>query len=127
MSLNKTSTIWLLLVLLMFMDSCTSTLYVAPKKVDCTGVSANKCYLIRRGAEGNWIMHYQEIVGLDYELGFSYKIKVKKESIKNPPMDGASFQYKVVEILEKKDVTESISLEDLIGKEWEAGIIELGG
>ena len=98
----------MLLMLLWGISSCTSTLYVAPKQVDCTGASAQKCYLIRRSAEGNWIMHYQEIQGLDYELGYSYKIKVKKENIKNVPMDGASYIYHVVDVLEKRDVTEEI-------------------
>ena len=63
-------------------------------------------------------MHYQEIKGLDYELGFSYKVKVKKEKMERVPLDGTSYQYNVVEVLEKKDVTTSIALEDLMDKEW---------
>lgn len=106
------------LLLLWGISSCTSTLYVAPKQVDCTGASSQKCYLIRSSAEGNWIMHYHEIQGLDYELGYSYKIKVKKENNKNVPMDGASFTYHVVEVLEKRDVTEDLALEDLLDTEW---------
>lgn len=82
--------------------SCTSTLYVAPKKADCTGAGAQTCYLIRKGSEGNWILHYEDIRGLDYEQGFSYKIKVKKETVKNVPADRASYQYSVVEVLEKE-------------------------
>ena len=63
-------------------------------------------------------MHYSQIVGLDYEPGFSYKIKVKKVKNKPVPMDGASFNYHVVEMVEKRDVTDGIAFEDLQGKEW---------
>jgi heat shock protein HslJ len=107
--------------------SCTSTLYIAPKKADCTGVGAQTCYLIRKSTEGNWIMHYQDIKGLDYEPGFSYKIKVKKESLKNVAADRASFQYKVVEVLERRDVTDDLVPEDLIAKEWKLEYLKSDG
>jgi len=106
------------LVLASVCYSCASTLYVAPKQVDCTGVSDQQCYLIRSSTTGNWILHYQDIQGLDYEPGFSYRIKVKKEHIKNTPLDGSALKYTLVEVLEKKDVTEDIAMEDLADKEW---------
>ena len=116
------------MILMAFVSfSCTSTLYLAPKQVDCSGVSEQKCYLIRKSSEGNWIMHYQPIVGLDYEPGFSYKLKVKKENIKNPPMDGSSFQYQLVEILEQEDVATSLSKEDLIDRDWKLEYLRLKG
>jgi heat shock protein HslJ len=116
-----------ILVLLAVSSSCTSILYVAPRKADCTGVSAQTCYLIRSSAEGNWVMHYQEIKGFDFEPGFSYKIKVKKESVKNSPADGSSLRYSMVELLEKKDVTEDIVMEDLVGKDWELEFLKSDG
>ena len=109
----------LLVVLLILTSSCSSVLYLAPKQVDCTGVGDQKCLLIRNSPEGNWILHYGKIDGLDYEPGFSYKVKVKKERIKNPPADGSSIKYNLIEILEKRDVTDDMVAEDLIGKEWE--------
>lgn len=111
--------LWIsILVMTAVFYSCTPTLYVAPKRVDCTGIADQQCYLIRRTTDGNWILHYQEIQGFDYEPGFSYKIKVKKEQVKNPPMDGSSIKYTLVEVLEKRDVTDDIAMEDLIDKEW---------
>jgi heat shock protein HslJ len=106
------------LFLTMGFYSCTSTLYLAPKQVECTAVSDQKCYLIRRSTEENWILHYDEISGLEYEPGFSYKIKVKTVKIKNPPADGSTMKYDLVEVLEKKDVTDDIAMEDLLDKEW---------
>jgi len=114
---NLAQSLILLLFTLSFF-SCTSKLYVAPKQVDCTGASSQKCYLVRTSTEGNWIMHYQEINGFEYEPGFSYKIKVKREKRKHVSMDGSSYKYILVDILEQKDAAESIALEDLLGKEW---------
>ena len=115
---QRTTSLLTAMIVLLLLSSCASTLYVAPKRVDCTGASQQKCYLIRNSAEGNWIMHYSQIVGLDYEPGFSYKIKVKKVKNKPVPMDGASFNYHVVEMVEKRDVTQDIEFADLVGKEW---------
>ncbi|MCG8309152.1 MAG: META domain-containing protein [Cytophagales bacterium] len=103
----------------LFTYSCTYNLYVAPKQVDCTGATAQKCYLIRSTSTGNWIMHYQDIQGFDYELGFSYKIKVRKENIKKAPSDGSTFRYILVEVLEQKDVAENIAVSDLLDKDWQ--------
>ena len=107
-----------LAVLLVILSSCATTIYVAPKQVDCSGVSDQKCYLIRKNIGENWILHYEEIEGLDYEPGFSFKIKVKKERIKNPPADASSFRLILVEVIEKTDVTDDLDIEDLANKEW---------
>lgn len=98
--------------------SCSSTLYVAPKKVDCNGVADQKCYLVRGSTTDNWILHDKDIEGLDYEPGFSYMLKVKRENVKNAPFGGSSLKYTLVEVLEKRDVTDDIEIEDLVGKEW---------
>jgi heat shock protein HslJ len=118
MQKNKMHILFQLSVLMVIWSSCTSTLYVAPKQVDCTGVSDQKCFLIRSMPGENWILHYHDISGLEYEPGFSYKIKVKKERIKNPPMDASSFNLTLIEILEKTDVTDDLELKDLANKEW---------
>ena len=107
-----------LAVLLVILSSCATTIYVAPKQADCSGVSDQKCYLIRKNIGENWILHYEEIEGLDYEPGFSFKIKVKKERIKNPPADASSFRLILVEVIEKTDVTDDLDIEDLTNKEW---------
>lgn len=115
------------IVLSTVFSSCTSTLFVAPKQVDCTGVSEQKCYLVRSTTDGNWILHYDDIEGLEYEPGFSYKLKVKRENVKNPPLDGSSLRYTLVELVEKRDVTDDIEVEDLAGKEWKLVSLKSGG
>lgn len=98
--------------------SCTSILYVAPKQVECNEALDQKCFLVRSKPEGNWISHYTGIDGLEYEPGFAYELKVKKERIKDPGIDGSTFKYDMIEVLEKRDVTDDIEPEDLMGKTW---------
>ena len=117
-SLRILSKLVLQILIGLFATSCTTLLYIAPKKVDCTGTSDQKCFLIRRSQTGNWIMHYQDIEGFDYELGFSYKIKVKKEKIKDSPLDVSTYRYVLVQVLEQRDMTDDLELNDLLGKEW---------
>ena len=114
----KLSVLGLILFFFVCLNACTSTLYVAPKQVDCTSISDQKCFLVRGDVQENWIMHYQAISGLDYELGFSYTLKVKKEKMKEKPADGGSFRYVLVEVLEKRDVTDDIEIDDLASAQW---------
>ncbi|NJN26311.1 MAG: META domain-containing protein [Cyclobacteriaceae bacterium] len=109
------------------MASCTSRLYVAPRQGDCTGLAEQKCLLIRHDATGNWIIHQDKITGFDYEPGFSYLIKVKKEHVKKPPPGTSSIRYSLLETIEKKDVTSDMEKSDLTGKDWKlAYMIENG-
>jgi heat shock protein HslJ len=97
--------------------SCQHVLYVAPRKMDCTGSSAQKCYLVKKDLDENWVLQYDPIIGLDYIEGFQYKIKAKRERIKNPAADGSAYQLRVTEIMEKKQVYDQPDL--LGGKVWQ--------
>ncbi len=118
----KTFGVFEVLVFMLF--SCTSRLYVAPRQADCTGISNQQCLLIRSNPEGNWILHYDQIEGFDYEPGFRYTIKVRSEQVKSPPADGSSIKYILVEVMEKMDVTDDMESEDLINKEWKLSILK---
>ncbi len=105
--------------------SCSSVLYVAPRQVDCTGNEEKPCYLIRNSTAGNWISHSEEISGLDYEPGFSYKIKVNSEKVKHPVLGASEQRYSLVKVLEKKEMTEDIAIEDLLDKVWSLEYLKL--
>ena len=106
---------------------CSTTFYLAPKQVECSGASDQKCYLVRKSAEGNWVLHDEEIVGFNYEPGFSYRLRIKKERIQNPTIGNTLYRYELIEVLEKRDVTEDLTLEDLVDKEWEMEYFRLDG
>ncbi|MGA0555308.1 DUF4377 domain-containing protein [Larkinella sp. VNQ87] len=76
-------------------------LQVADHQVDCTGVGPQKCLLIKEGDATNWAYFYQQIEGFEYTAGFEYKLRVRRENVKNPPADGSSARYVLVEVLEK--------------------------
>jgi heat shock protein HslJ len=113
---NQMRRLFILLGFSYIMVSCTTILYVAPRQTECTEGAGNPCYLIRHKPEGNWVIHEKPIDGLEYEQGFSYKIKVKKAG--NGVSLRTEIDYTVVEVLEKTDATDDILPEDLQSKEW---------
>ncbi len=54
--------------------------------------------------EGRNVTHYLyigRIEGFEYEFGFAYRIKVLISPVKNPPMDGHTENFKLLEIISK--------------------------
>lgn len=77
------------------------TYFVASKKVDCTGVSAQKCFLVKENANDDWEYFYDSIIGFDYEEGFEYQILVSERNIENPPQDASSIETTLIRIISK--------------------------
>ncbi|MGM9511177.1 DUF4377 domain-containing protein [Larkinella sp. GY13] len=98
-----------LLFLIVLFSSCDKsdlkpdliTMEVADHYQDCTGVGPMKCLLVKIDGAPNWTFHYAGIEGFAYEEGFEYKLTVKREKIKNPPADGSSIRYTLVNVIEK--------------------------
>lgn len=88
----------------------TKTFYVADHLVDCVGVAPQKCMLIREKQTDPWSNFYGSIGGFDYEEGYEYLIKVKVTKIKNPPADGSSLKYSLVEVLRKRKTETQVSI-----------------
>ena len=65
------------------------------------------CYLVQ---EGNHVgtsigaFFYDEIAGFQYEEGYVYTLKVRVVYVENPPADGSSGSYALVEIVSKEKV-----------------------
>lgn len=76
-------------------------LIVASQTVDCTGVAPMKCLQVKEKESDSWENFYSNIEGFTYEPGFEYILKVKKEKIENPPMDGSSIKYILVKQISK--------------------------
>jgi hypothetical protein len=100
---------FILLLLIVLFSSCDKndlkpdliTMQVADHYQDCTGVGPMKCLLVKIDGAPNWTYHYTGIKGFTYEEGFEYKLVVKREKIKNPPADGSSIRYSLVNVIEK--------------------------
>ncbi|UHG89156.1 DUF4377 domain-containing protein [Spirosoma oryzicola] len=77
------------------------TLQISDRRQDCVGVGPQQCMLVKEKDDTGWKLFYGGIDGFAYEEGFEYKLMVRRETIENPPMDGSSFQYTLVELVEK--------------------------
>ncbi len=77
------------------------TMYVAPQKVPCTGMIPTECLMVRESSTAEWTNIFDTIHGFEWEPGFNYKIRVMINEIENPPADGSSRYYRLVQVLEK--------------------------
>ena len=77
------------------------TFIVGPQTVDCTGVTPMKCLQVKEKESDSWENFYSNIEGFTYEPGFEYVLKVKTEKIANPPADGSSIKYTLVNQVSK--------------------------
>ena len=81
--------------------------WVDSARVNCTGAFEQLCYLIQNNEiviDDDWNFLYDSIDGFDsqYEEGFIYRIKVRREFISNPPADASSYIYSLIEIISKE-------------------------
>jgi hypothetical protein len=77
------------------------TFIIASQTADCTGVAPMKCLQVKEKESDSWGNFYSNIEGFTYEPGFEYILKVKTEKIENPPMDGSSIKYTLVQQVSK--------------------------
>ncbi|MDM1044810.1 DUF4377 domain-containing protein [Myroides sp. 1354] len=77
------------------------TMFIGPKKVDCTGVGPMKCLQVKETEDGEWTLLYSSIQGFEYEEGYNYKLEVRREDVPNPPADAPSVRYILVKEISK--------------------------
>jgi len=76
-------------------------IYVNGRTVPCTGVAPQQCWQVKESMSNDWTLYYEQIKGFDYEQGYVYKLRVREEIIPNPPADGSSREWVLVDVLEK--------------------------
>lgn len=79
-----------------------------------------ECMLImENGIDNTWRkMSFSEIDGFTYEKGHSYKLRVMKTTLADPPADGSAWRYKLLEILEDKEIIgPELPVEDTVKSE----------
>ncbi|MFM7572720.1 MAG: META domain-containing protein [Snowella sp.] len=75
--------------------------YVNGRTVPCTGVAPQQCLQIKESMKDDWTLLYQGIKGFKHEQGYVYRLRVREEIIANPPADGSSREWVLVDVLEK--------------------------
>jgi hypothetical protein len=97
-------------LLLGVMSSCISitgtnervfNLEVAEQQVPCVGVAPQQCLQVRDRPDAPWTLFYDGIEGFTYEPGFRYLLRVAVREVPNPPADGSSLAYRLVDVLAK--------------------------
>lgn len=79
---------------------------IASQTIECQGEAQQQCLLVKTTEnQQNWQFFYSEITGFNYQEGYEYVIVVEETSIKNPPQDGSSIAYKLIEIISKTEKT----------------------
>ncbi len=76
----------------------------------CIGEAVAVCMRIREDGESDYTLFYDSITGFDYDFGYSYTLEVEELMISDPPQDGSSLEWKLVQVVSK--------VEDDIGTEY---------
>lgn len=75
--------------------------FVAHFLSDCTGVGPQKCLNVRGGDDEEWTLRYDPIEGFEYEPGYEYRLIVSETVVEDPPADGSSLRWTLVEEVSK--------------------------
>lgn len=62
------------------------------------------------GSDEILLISLGHIEGFDYEEGYEYKLKVSISSRKNPPANGPTVQYNLIELISKEKIVSLLNL-----------------
>lgn len=79
----------------------TMTLYVAHFPKDCVGVGPMTCLQVRESPDEEWRLFYESIEGFDYVPGYDYELRVRTETVEDPPADASSIRYILEEVVSR--------------------------
>mgnify|MGYP001816225840 CR=1 FL=1 len=82
-------------------DTDTIRLWIEPELVDCEGgAGPQQCLVVARSDGGEPELFYDSIEGFEFEEGTGYVVDVSVTEVADPPADGSSLQYTLVEVVE---------------------------
>ncbi|HEX9652190.1 MAG TPA: DUF4377 domain-containing protein [bacterium] len=74
------------------------------QKHACVGLGPQECLLVRKKENTVWSLFYDAIEGFEYTEGFSYELLVRVDEVENPPQDGSSLKFTLLELIKKERV-----------------------
>lgn len=92
----------------------TSTLFVGPNRLPCTGVAPRMCLQVKDSPDAEYGLFYDEIAGFEFEAGYEYELTVQREKRENVPADASAFTYTLVEVVSKTPVASTAELEGTV-------------
>jgi hypothetical protein len=78
------------------------TLEVDALTAPCTGEALQTCLRVREPGDADWRLFYSEIRGFEHEPGYRYVIEVDRSAVADPPMDGASYTYRLIRVVSRE-------------------------
>ncbi len=78
--------------------------FVHESMVDCEGASPMRCMQVRGSESEEWTWFYDGVEGFEHEEGYRYELRVEVTDVENPPADGSSKRYRLVEVVSKEKV-----------------------
>lgn len=78
------------------------TLLVREQLADCQGEAPMKCLQVRAAESEEWRNLYTPIEGFEHEAGHAYELRVEVTQVANPPADGSSLRYRLLEVVSKQ-------------------------
>ena len=79
-----------------------ATLYVGSQMTRCSWEGITRCLKVRESTSQPWRAFYGGIEDFTWESGYTYRLSIAIRDIPNPPADGSSAAYRLLEIIEKK-------------------------
>jgi hypothetical protein len=79
----------------------TARLWIKPELVDCEGVGPQTCLQVAESEDGDYHLFYDSIEGFSFEEGTTYVIDVAVEQVEDPPEDGSSIEYRLLDVVEE--------------------------
>ena len=65
--------------------------------------------------------YVEYLEGFDYEWGYEYRVKLKETTLANPPEDGSSIEYKLLEVISKTAIPEDYTFPLLLSRDLYLG------
>ena len=86
----------------------TETLYLDHYMIECAGPFLRLCYLEKEDGDDAWTYRYSDVIGLEYEWGYTYTLRVREEQIQDPLPDMGSITTTLLEVLSKEKVAPDV-------------------
>jgi hypothetical protein len=78
------------------------TLQIDSQYRDCMALGPRKCLWVKENDAMSWQLFYNPIDGFTYEPGYRYTVQVSREIVPDPPADGSSYRYKLLQIVNRQ-------------------------
>ncbi len=94
--------------------------FVGPRRVSCVNPYRNNlCYQVKEKLDDPWVLYKGEVMGLQYEPGFIYELKVQADRKSQPSIDGPDVQWVLNQLISKSPVAQETEVPvDLFEKIW---------